>query len=427
MTATRFYLPSTGAAAVSPAFTLSGFSWTDTTQADRIAAVTTKINSAITDKVCNGTGGTNIDQLFRQYVSAPIQAQTISGTVKGQIRALEELTSNDARAQIVIYVVSNDGSTLRGVLYGGDTATLSSEFSNAGRVNRKFPRGGAQSLSSVACSANDRIVMEIGARRSGTSVHQVYLVFGDTTTGADLPEDETTTTATTIPWIEFSADILNPSVSATATVSQGTLTLTGKAMTGASAVVQATASQGTLTLTGQAMTAARYSLTPTVSQGTLTLTGQDLTKATADGSANVFDQAVITLTGQDMLASWEAPDTAQLTRGILSLTGKALTGVSVEVLATIDQGTLTLTGQDATGRADVLATVAQGTLTINGQSLLANAILSALMTRGTLTMTGKDFAVSAAASTTIARGTLTMTGVIVIARQGFSFYQVHII
>ena len=424
MTATRFYLPSTGAAAVSPAFTLSGFSWTDTTQADRIAAVTTKINSAITDKICNGTGGVGIDQLFRQYVSAPIQAQTISGTVKGQIRALQEVTSNDARAQIVIYVVSNDGSALRGVLYGGDTGALSSEFVTTGRANRKFPRGGAQAVSSVVCSANDRIVMEIGARRSGSSATQVYLVFGDT--GTDLPEDETTTSGCA--WIEFSADILNPSVSATATVSQGTLTLTGKAMTGVSAAVQATASQGTLTLTGQAMTAARYSLTPTASQGALTLTGKDLTGVAADGSANVFDQAVMTLTGQDMLASWEAPDTAQLTRGILSLTGKALTGVSVEVLATIDQGTLTLTGQDATGRANVLATVAQGTLTLTGQSMLAAAILAAIVSRGTLTLTGKDLAISAATTTgTLTRGTLTLSGSLVVARQGFSFYQVAII
>lgn len=207
MAATKFYLPSTGAAAVSPAFTLSGFSWTDTASADRIAAVTTKINSAVTDKVVAGTGGTGIDQLFRQYVSAPIGGGPITGTVKGQIRTLEELTAADARAQIVIYVVSNDGSTLRGVLYGGDTAALSSEFSNAGRVNRKFPRSSPVSVSSVSAATNDRIVMEIGARRSGSGAVDVYLVFGDTTTGSDLPEDETTSTSTTLPWIEFSEDL----------------------------------------------------------------------------------------------------------------------------------------------------------------------------------------------------------------------------
>ena len=207
MTVTKFYLPSSGAAAVSPAFTLSGFTWTDTSGADRIAAVTTKINSAITDKTVVGTGVAGIDQLFCQYVSAPIGGGPITGTVKGQIRAFEELTTADARAQIVIYVVSNDGSTLRGVLYAGDTAALSSEFSNVGRVNRKFPRSSPVSVNSVAAATNDRIVMEIGARRSGNSSTDVILVFGDTTTGTDLPEDETTSTSTTLPWIEFSEDL----------------------------------------------------------------------------------------------------------------------------------------------------------------------------------------------------------------------------
>lgn len=428
MTATRFYLPSTGAAAVSPAFTLSGFSWTHTASADRIAAVTTKINSAVTDKVVAGTGGIGIDQLFRQYVSAPIPAQTIGGTVKGQIRALEELTSADARAQIVIYVVSNDGSTLRGVLYAGDTGALASEFTNAGRVNRKFPRSSPVSVSSVSAATNDRIVMEIGARRSGAGAVDVYLVFGDTTTGSDLPEDETTTTSTMLPWIEFSDDLFNPSTPASATVSAGTLTLTGQALIGASANVLGTASQGTLTLTGQALTAARLEYAPTAAQGTLTLTGKALTLAAADGYAAVFDPAILTLSGQDVQASWEAPDTAILSRATLTLTGKALTGASAEVLAALDTGTLTFAGQDMVGRADVKGVADQGVLTLTGKALAgANATIIATSLPGTLTLTGQSLAVSAAASAVLTRGTLTLTGVLVVGRQGFSFYQVHII
>lgn len=205
MAVTKFYLPSTGAAAVSPAFDTL---WDDTASADRIAAVTTKINSAITDKVVGGIAVNDADQLFRQYVSAPIGGGPITGTVKGQIRATEETATINARAQIVIYVVSNDGSTLRGVLYAGDTGALdASEFSTSGRINRKFPRDSPAAVSSVSAVTNDRIVMEIGARRSGSSLIDVYLVFGDTTTGTDLPEDETTFTSTTIPWIEFSEDL----------------------------------------------------------------------------------------------------------------------------------------------------------------------------------------------------------------------------
>ena len=426
MTATRFYLPSTGAAAVSPAFTLSGFSWTHTASADRIAAVTTKINSAVTDKVVVGTSGIGIDQLFRQYVSAPIPAQTIGGTVKGQIRALEETTSADARAQIVIYVVSNDGSTLRGVLYAGDTGALASEFTNTARQNRKFPRSSPVSLSSVAASTNDRIVMEIGARRSGSSYVDVYLVFGDNS-ATDLAEDETTA-AENNPWIEFSDDLFNPSTPASATVSAGTLTFTGQALIGASANVLGTASQGTLTLTGQPLTAARLEYAPTAAQGTLTLTGKALTLAAADGYAAVFDPAILTLEGQDVQATWEAPDTAILSRATLTLTGKALSGASAEVLAALDTGTLTFAGQDMVGRADVKGVADQGVLTLTGKALAgANATIIATSLPGTLTLTGQSLAVSAAASAMLARGTLTLTGILVVGRQGFSFYQVHII
>ncbi|HEX4611490.1 MAG TPA: hypothetical protein VH092_25070 [Urbifossiella sp.] len=199
---TRFYLPSTGAADASPGFDAG---WEYTAAADRLKCVTTKISSSMTSKTGTETSSTaNEDILVRQYVSDPIGAQTITGTVKGQIRAQESGSSGDQRAQVVIKVVSNDGSTVTGTLLAMDTSALSNEFATT-LTNRKFPKGSSgASLSSVAANSGDRIVIEIGARKGDASSTNFVatLSFGDNS-GTDLAEDEVTTTANN-PWIEFS-------------------------------------------------------------------------------------------------------------------------------------------------------------------------------------------------------------------------------
>lgn len=192
----RLYLPSTGAAAVSPAF--SG-SWGRTADGDRIAAVITKINSAMTNQAANVPSGSNYAVLGRQYVSAPLAAQTISGTVKSQVRAYDVTNTNEDHLRLLIRVCSNDGSTFRGTVlslgdYGSGT-TLANTIKN-----RKFANSGT-ALTSLAVNAGDRLVIEYGVY-GGSSAATDYLNFGDNS-GTDLPEDETTTSAYN-PWIEFS-------------------------------------------------------------------------------------------------------------------------------------------------------------------------------------------------------------------------------
>lgn len=153
-----------------------------------------------------------VDRLLAQYVSAPLDVnQTITGTVKGQIKAQESNLAADLRAQVLIWVVKSD-LTSRGTLLAHDTAALSSEFGTgggAGSGNRKFPRGGAISVSSVAALATDRIVVEVGFRKheNATTSRTGTLRLGNhSQTGSDLPEDETTTTDDTA-WIEFSQSL----------------------------------------------------------------------------------------------------------------------------------------------------------------------------------------------------------------------------
>ncbi len=200
---TRFYLPSTGAAAISPT---QSSEWDFTTGFDRLKLVTTKINSASATKAAADTTATaNRDALIRQYVSDGLEAQTISGTLKGRIRAQENATTANLRAQVIVRVLSNDGSTVRGTLYAGDlttgTTNPTSEFA-ATLTNRQYPRGASVALSSVTAQAGDRLVVEIGYRKHAALSTTGTLSFGDNS-GTDLAEDETTTAANN-PWIEFS-------------------------------------------------------------------------------------------------------------------------------------------------------------------------------------------------------------------------------
>jgi hypothetical protein len=201
--ATRFYLPSTGAAPVNPAFNTS---WDESGSADRLKCVVTKINSAMTDKtVAKGTGATRA--LVRQYVSDPIAAQTIAaGTVKGQVRCLESAANDNLDlVPLLIRVCSNDGSTFRSpaIIALGDYAAAL-EFATT-LTNRKIADG--DTTSSVDAQDGDRIVIEIGEKNSGTgsSVSGTFS-FGDNDT-TDLAED-TTTTTTNNPWIELSSNIV---------------------------------------------------------------------------------------------------------------------------------------------------------------------------------------------------------------------------
>lgn len=205
----RLYLPSSGAAAVSPAF--SG-SWSNTASGDRLACVTARISSAFTDKTVNTIAGTT--EAFvavRMYVGPPMVAQTITGTIKGQVRGQESATAVNGTLAVHIRVVSNDGSTVRGTLLAvsaSDTGSTPFEFDPTGLTNRKFrdvSENAALSLSSLAVLDGDRPVIEIGFRQipgSSSTSRSVTLNFGDNS-GTDLPEDDTTTAANN-PWIEFS-------------------------------------------------------------------------------------------------------------------------------------------------------------------------------------------------------------------------------
>lgn len=205
---TRFYL-GTPSTALTPAFSSA---WDVTTSAQRASAVTVPSGGTTTLSPV-GPGAANKNRLIAQYISAPLPAQRIMGTVTGQIRANEVSASNDYCPQVVIRVFSGDGLTQRGVLFGPDNSALSHEFAVSTLTNRGFPRGSSGTtlpLTLVQALAGDVLVIEVGYRSLSSSANNGVISFNSNPGAAgDLPADETTTTALRS-WIEFSTDLFNP-------------------------------------------------------------------------------------------------------------------------------------------------------------------------------------------------------------------------
>lgn len=210
--AVRLYLPSdTGSPGISP--TPSGWErgTSDFVRREAVTAENRPGSAMVTTNFNDASGGSGNDVILAQYIFGPLSAQTLTGTVKGQIRAKEDLAfADDFRAQITVRVIASDGATARGTALDFDTGSLSSEFSDSTLTNRAFPRGGAQNLSSVNVQSGDYLVIEIGYRKHAGSASDGDLSFGDDA-ASDLPEDESTTTALN-PWIEFSDLVLTAPV-----------------------------------------------------------------------------------------------------------------------------------------------------------------------------------------------------------------------
>jgi len=227
--ATRIYLPSSGAAAVSPAFSAN---WDDTADATRLRSVfDTPSGTTMTTTAYRDNSNKNENHLIHQWVSDSISAQTISAqTIKFQMRSEENSNANNNQFNTIgIRVVSSDGATVRGTILAITRDDV--EMASGGTLtNRQF----SATSSSVTAQANDRIVIEIGTGGdpSAGNNHNVDIRIGDNG-GSDLPENDTSTSDLN-PWVEFVSNFfgsssasasgsasLSPSASASASPSAG--------------------------------------------------------------------------------------------------------------------------------------------------------------------------------------------------------------
>jgi hypothetical protein len=387
--ATRLRLPSTGTPSVSPAFQ----SYTHSSSAVRLP-LTTSDSTLLASSATSYDSSDHLvagDALLSQFVSGPMAsgiAFTTSDTVKYAVQALELHAANNLTVQVWVGVYSQDGNTLR--------STLRAKSAHGTEVST-FPvttnRSASLALTSEYTTVSgDRLVVEFSlvgtpSNGGGTQGHNGGFRLGSNGASGDLPEDNTTTTDTFNPWIEFSPTITfgaDAALSGQAiTTAQGTVTppeSSGQSFASSSGSVGArfttgissqviTVGQGTVTASlsgGGALTIglsgveAEFLHTAGAIRAATALSGQASTTATGtvvggiagDGGAQL-NGAVATFQSGTLIPNLEADDT-YIASGMTSaqigiskaLTGLASTSGHGSVVANATGQTAALFGRD---------------------------------------------------------------------------------
>lgn len=138
--------------------------------------------------------------LMAQYITAPLIAQTINGTVTGQLRiAMSSVTSRTGEGWVYVRVLNSNGTVAT------DVGTMTTTALTTTATNRTLI---ALTLSSVSITAGQRLCFEFGWNYSTgsatTTTGNMQVRSGRT--GGDLPVDNTST-ANSNPWIEFSQQL----------------------------------------------------------------------------------------------------------------------------------------------------------------------------------------------------------------------------
>lgn len=210
--ATRFYLPSGGVVpGVTPAY--SSF-WTGfATDVRRELMDTTKAqNTALTESHGQGImsfplyGGPDSGLLMRQYISNPLNPQTVSGSITAVVIGhLLGGTNIPYTFNLVGRVMSSDGLTTRGTFAASRSPTPGWWVRDAAQATRLLN----WTLTSVTAQADDILVLEIGQihqEDNSSAGGNGYMIFGDDAGTADYAFTDGLTTVLD-PWVEFSADL----------------------------------------------------------------------------------------------------------------------------------------------------------------------------------------------------------------------------
>jgi hypothetical protein len=227
---TRIYLPSSGAAPVTPS------TWNFANQINPLTfkGVLTKILSAMTTKL-EATGTTSpIAKAMLRYVIGPLGAQSISGTVHLQMRAMESNALANATFAIAVKIIKPDG-TDRAVLLAQTASDLASspyELLTVLTNRRVYNVSEVQPipLTTQSAIAGDYLVIEIGFRSATTTSRNISLRYGDNS-ASDM-EDDTTSVNDYAPWVEFSQTLTWPEAHSGSVAIHGNGSLTGTATKG---------------------------------------------------------------------------------------------------------------------------------------------------------------------------------------------------
>lgn len=165
MSTSKYYL-TTKTAPYTPA-TIRG-AWDDTAGAVTRALDVYKRDGGLITSVSRAeTSSSNTyDVLLYRGVSGPLAAQTIAGTIDVVLAIRESAASADFVYHLHVYVTAGDSDTVRGTLLSDYIETTANEWPTTLTAKAL---ASAQTLSSLAISAGDRLVVEIGYQATNTS------------------------------------------------------------------------------------------------------------------------------------------------------------------------------------------------------------------------------------------------------------------
>ena len=205
--ATRIYTQSSGIPDVTPT------DWEFAQQINPVTVpgtLTRNTGAAMTSKA-ESTGV--VSPIFRamgRTILGPLSAATISGTVTGQMRGMQNNNATSATLAMAIKLVQPSGAD-RGVLLApvaSDATTAGNELVTNTLTNTPFKtltETVTHTLTSHNATDGDYLVIEWGFRSATTTDRTVTLSYGNNS-ATDLTAGNTTETTPLNPWWEFSAN-----------------------------------------------------------------------------------------------------------------------------------------------------------------------------------------------------------------------------
>lgn len=197
---TKYYLQNSSAP-VSPSATAY---WTEAQFNQESCGTSPNTNSIATQSNIHTNAGSNT--LTTQYIVSNSLSYTgqIGGTFQGQIQSNSLLPSGYITPAFAISLVSSSG-TFVASLYEGNASSLSVPNETTGfapLINRSFNGTLTTILNN---NSGNYLMIEIGFTCSaGTSRGTGFYHVGSDSSYSDLPVDNTTTSTSYNPWIEFS-------------------------------------------------------------------------------------------------------------------------------------------------------------------------------------------------------------------------------
>ncbi len=201
---TRLYLPSGGAAPVSP--TISATDWNAHINVQRAPLNFVNGGSAMQTLTFTPDASDHLtagSTHLVQFVSDALPPQVIAAqTIKLQCRASEAHANNNLFLAWKLYAVALDGASVLGTLVAlrSDNTEAATALTN---------RGDSATSTAFSATVPFRLVLEVGftgtpTATSGVQGHNGALSFGEN--GTDLPEDDAATGALS-PWLQFAQNL----------------------------------------------------------------------------------------------------------------------------------------------------------------------------------------------------------------------------